>query len=163
MPELIFEHEGSYILINENVVSTLYDWRQTEGETEAGGILIGYRRPPHVEVIMCTTPQEKDQRKINRFIRNDPFHARQALKVWENTNEQAYYIGEWHTHSVDKPLLSFLDYVEWKKLIKSFNSLGLIFMIIGRKKNAIYYGSELVNLSDKLIYSESNNTRKNRT
>ena len=132
--ELIYCHSSGLVLIEKKVVSTLNQWRQTGMQSEAGGILIGSRRPPHIHVTACTTPFRRDKRSRFEFYRKDPRHVIAARQLWKNSNQKAYYLGDWHTHPVGKPRPSAVDHRAWGKLIKSKLGPELLFIIVGRTK-----------------------------
>ncbi|MFV2054809.1 MAG: Mov34/MPN/PAD-1 family protein [Thiohalomonadales bacterium] len=134
MSEVIYSDRKGLVLFEEKVVDNLNRWRQFGNQTEAGGILIGYRRPPHIHVVCCTTPFAKDRRSQFSFLRCDPKHGLIARHNWEKTNGQAYYLGEWHTHPVGNPSASSVDLGEWKKLINSRLGPRLLFVIVGRSQ-----------------------------
>lgn len=132
MSELIFEHEMGYVLFESEVVTTLKQWRQDKWKPEAGGILIGFCRPPHLHIIACTTPMKHDKRSRFGFSRIDPGHMTTAHRYWKHTNGQAYYLGDWHTHPEENPTPSFIDKLGWKKMKKSGSGQDVIFVIVGR-------------------------------
>ncbi len=134
MPELIYHHRAGLILIEKEVVTTLSNWRQTGRQPEAGGILIGYRRTPHIHVTACTTPFPKDKRSRIQFLRRDPRHVCVARNHWQKTNGEAYYLGDWHTHPVGIPKPSSVDLKEWRILMKTSLGPELLFVIIGKSK-----------------------------
>lgn len=132
MPELIYEGVTGLVLFEEDVVEILNRFRQKRGEPEAGGILIGYKRPPHLHVIACTTPMKKDKRSRYRFHRKDPSHMKKALQYWGSTNGQAYCLGDWHTHPEDHPSPSYLDRLGWLEITRSKLGPDLLFLVVGR-------------------------------
>lgn len=142
MPEKIYKHSAGLILIEEKVVDILNKYRQHGKSPEAGGILIGYKRTPHIHIVACTTPFKLDKRSMFGFFRKDPQHKRVAKKFWKNTQEKAYYIGEWHTHPVKKPSPSFIDINEWRKLMKSKLGEQLVFIIVGRSNWYVQMGNK---------------------
>jgi len=122
-------------------VDTLNKWRQGDGKTEAGGILIGYRRGDHLHVTQCTLPFPKDRRSRFRFFRQDVNHNKAAIEYWKRTNNKGYYLGEWHTHPQDFPEPSTIDVREWRKLTKSSLGSDLVFLIVGRRDWYLRLGS----------------------
>ena len=145
MPELIFQHSEGFVLIEEDVVDTLHRWRQFGLSSEAGGLLLGYRRTPHLHIISCTTPNQKDRRFRYSFARLDNNHSAFATQLWKKTNGKAYYLGEWHTHPVNSPTPSGIDRHEWTKLIQSTHGPELVFLIIGRKGIFAQVGQQMLN------------------
>jgi len=134
MSEIIYSYGKGFVLIESNVIKILNGWRQFRGQPEAGGILIGFRRPPHIHIIACTTPYSKDKRSNFGFSRRDPKHARIARKYWKETNGEAYYLGDWHTHPVAIPTPSSVDRNGWKKLNQRCVENNLVFIIVGRSE-----------------------------
>lgn len=109
----------------------MFGFQQNSAEdTEAGGILIGFRRDPHIEIVSLTTPLPKDQRSRRGFKRRDSGHQALARQHWRESNGLLDYVGEWHSHPEARPSPSWLDRNEWKKILKSRN-VPMIFAIIG--------------------------------
>lgn len=147
MSELIYGQDAEFVLFEDDVTKTLNSFRQNGKRNEAGGILIGFRRDPHVHVIACTTPYKNDKCSRFEFLRRDPQHNMVARKYWKESDGQAYYLGDWHTHPVFIPRPSSVDYHEWRKLIKSKLGPDLLFVIVGRKKWYVQYKSQSLRLS----------------
>lgn len=97
---------------------------------EAGGILLGYRRGPHIEVVEASTPLPGDIRKRHRFERCDAGHQAFSDFHWKSSHGLITYVGDWHTHPERTPTPSPVDCCEWGKL-KSFYCEPLVFLIIG--------------------------------
>lgn len=136
-PLMLFEHPtldiDALILIEPQVVRELTRFRQTGSRsTEAGGILLGYRRDNHLHVVLSTRPGKRDQRSRYEFIRVDPSHQERAKDEWERTNGQMDYLGEWHTHPEPTPSPSAIDTREWLKLLRIAND-ELLFVIVGMR------------------------------
>jgi integrative and conjugative element protein (TIGR02256 family) len=98
---------------------------------EAGGILIGNYRGPHVVVEACTTPYSRDCRRRHLFDRQDPGHQAAALDAWKRSGGTDTFVGEWHTHPVDHPTPSGLDLQTWHAVLRR-TSEPLVFLIAGR-------------------------------
>lgn len=123
--------EDGYLLIDEKVLTTINRYRQlSDNSLEAGGILLGYRRDPHVEVTSVTEPGALDIRTRTRFERKDPVHQQIAAQLWEK-DPYIHYLGEWHTHPEPYPSPSSLDQREWRILGKSYHPEKLIMLIQG--------------------------------
>lgn len=116
-------------------VQKVFDtYRQTEIRSyEAGGILVGYRRGPHIEVTHITTPFETDIRGRNRFERKDPGHQVFLDQHWKNSGHLLTYVGEWHTHPSRTASPSVIDRTEWNKLNKHYR-MPLVFIIVGTEE-----------------------------
>ncbi len=122
---------AGFVLLNSAVAERLLTYRQVEtGSKEAGGILLGFRRGPHLEITDLTTPLRRDVRKRVFFDRRDPGHERYALKQWKDSNKMIDYVGEWHSHpeAVSEP--SAFDMKEWRALLRSHRPI-LLFLVVG--------------------------------
>lgn len=82
---LINPHKSeSLILVDAGVISYIDDFRQDKFfKSEAGGILLGYRRDKHLHISHATGPQKGDKRTRFTFSRNDPHHQNYASAVWK--------------------------------------------------------------------------------
>lgn len=122
---------GSYVLIEGEVVTALHEFRQLSAHhCEAGGILIGYRRQQHLHVVEFTTPAAGDRRARYEFDRRDPYHARWALERWRKSHAKLDCVGEWHTHPEEVPSPSNLDRSEWRGVLSRIEQMRL-FLIVG--------------------------------
>lgn len=99
-------------------------------KTEAGGIILGYRRGTHLHVTQVTIPQISDKRHRYGFHRSAQHHQQVALKAWHASGNTMDYLGDWHTHPELHPSPSELDLNEWKKICSKRTS-PMLFMIIG--------------------------------
>ncbi len=101
---------------------------------EAGGILLGKVRGPHVEIIDATLPSRWDKGSRTFFQRSARHHRLEAFKRWRRSSGIIRYLGEWHTHPEDFPTPSSLDIQEWTKLADArLDQRPLIAMIVGRR------------------------------
>ena len=127
--------DGGYLIFSDMVIQIASEHRQVAPDsTEAGGILLGYRRGPHLEVLSATIPGPLDIRKRTYFERNDPGHQIKLHTAWEQ-DPYIYYLGEWHTHPEAQPTPSRRDYNEWKKIGKQDKSGRIVMLIVGQKNN----------------------------
>lgn len=130
--------ERGHLLIEAGVLSTVAGFRQTRVDLpEAGGILLGYRRGPHLHVIEATTPMPDDHQARYRFYRSGPPHQRIATTRWQFSGGTLDYIGEWHSHPEATPRPSTIDLTAWKELYASRNT-ALIFLIVGNQQQNWY-------------------------
>ena len=61
------------VVVHEQVMERIDRYlRVPENATEAGGILIGCYRGPHIEITECSEPLRRDRRARLRFDREDP-------------------------------------------------------------------------------------------
>ena len=121
----------SEIWICPNAQMLILEYRQAGFlSKEAGGILLGYRRGPHIEVLEATAPMRKDIRGRNSFERKDSGHQSLSDKRWEASDGTILYLGEWHTHPTNIPEPSTIDRHEWDKLKRCYQD-PLLFLIAG--------------------------------
>lgn len=112
-----------------------------EAQLEAGGILLGSYRGPHVEIIECTIPMPLDKRSRYGFVRCDPGHHRAALGAWTTSGRTVNFVGEWHTHPEENPTPSGIDRNTWLEEMNRRRNDPLIFMIAG--SSSVYCGMGL--------------------
>lgn len=122
---------GLFVMFAPNVLVTICAYLdQSERSTEAGGILIGSYRGPHIEITSCTTPLPKDARRPLLFDRCDPGHQAAALKAWKESSKTLTFVGEWHTHPEPHPSPSGRDAATWRGIMKRVPD-PLVFLIGG--------------------------------
>jgi integrative and conjugative element protein (TIGR02256 family) len=119
-------------LVSDWVIAQIAQYMtQSELTREAGGILIGSYRGPHVDVTTCTTPLSGDIRGPVSFDRRDAGHQAAALQAWQTSGNTATFVGEWHTHPEDHPSPSGIDLQSWSDILaKTYDPL--VFLIAGR-------------------------------
>jgi integrative and conjugative element protein (TIGR02256 family) len=123
-------NEG-FIIVNASVLRQVQHHRQTAGHhSEAGGILMGFRRGRHLEVTFATTPKREDKRTRVAFERLSLFHRDFAIRAWRRSAHRLDYLGEWHTHPEHRPRPSAIDLAEWAKLGRASKG-ELLFLILG--------------------------------
>lgn len=119
------------MVISDEVIATFGKYTQDSVEkTEAGGLLLGFRRKDHFEIIHATEPTKFDSRTRTHWIRSDKIHSDIAKQLWLKSNRQITYLGEWHTHPEKIPYPSGIDLGEWKKLSQECKYSGGYGMII---------------------------------
>lgn len=124
--------DGGFLLVGDNVIESVSRYRQSESQdTEAGGILLGYRRDPHLEILLATEPGPRDIRRRTFFERCDPSHQLLATRAWE-ADAYMHYLGEWHTHPESSPTPSALDRREWSALGRRWSDESLVMIIVGQ-------------------------------
>lgn len=135
---------GGYILLHQRVLEKIGRYRQlTPGAREAGGLLLGYRRGVHLEIVDATIPFPRDRRKRTFFDRCDPGHEKYMLKLWAHSGKTMDYLGEWHTHPEALPDPSYLDISEWKNVLRCART-PMIFLIFGT--NGMWIGCGNANM-----------------
>lgn len=125
------------VLIEGEVLRALDTYRQHKStDAEAGGLLLGFRRGPHLHVTACTQPFPADRRTRTSFKRACAGHAEIAYMRWRASQERMDYLGEWHSHPEAKAAPSGIDLREWRKLLG--NRRPLFFLIVGIDRH--WYG-----------------------
>lgn len=129
------------VLFEPRISTVVNTHRQvTEAAPESGGILLGFRRPPHLHISDLTEPLPTDECTRTWFRRNHHGHAQAALRHWERTCCTGDYLGEWHTHPEDWPEPSGKDLREWRILLRA-QGRPLVFLIVGLKGRWVGVGS----------------------
>lgn len=120
------------IAVNGTVTEKIDHYsRAPENMTEAGGILIGRYRGPHIEITECSEPLRGDRRSRLRFDRDDPGHQDLAKRRWKESGRILTFVGEWHTHPENFPTPSSIDLNTWRAVTRK-NVVGTtVFLIRG--------------------------------
>lgn len=123
------------ILIESEVLIALEAYRQRKSsDPEAGGLLLGFRRGPHLHVTASTKPFPTDRRTRISFNRERAGHAEAAYEYWRTSGECMDYLGEWHSHPEAEASPSGIDLHEWRMLLRNRSS-ALLFVIIGNNEH----------------------------
>ena len=140
-----------HVLIELGVMMKLVAYRQDNAlKPEAGGILLGFRRDPHIHVVDATVPGSGDKALRTRFWRSAKSHQRIARERWLSSGHTLDYVGEWHTHPQLSPSPSVIDIGEWKKISTLRGEEQMLFLILGMEQDnwlGIGRGAELRRLS----------------
>lgn len=124
--------KGYFVLFTAEALEKMLAFRQDAvRKTEAGGVLVGFRRKPHLEIVDVTTPGLMDRRTRTRFERLDGKHQRFIRKQWKISNGFVDYLGEWHTHPERLPSPSPLDISESISKTESVPRRPILELIIG--------------------------------
>src|SRR5258705_13163748 len=99
---MIFLTGARLVTLTDEVTQQIQRFtKPPEADLEAGGILLGSYRGPHVEILQCTTPMRKDARSRFGFVRRDPGHQRAAESAWRGSGRNVRFFGAWQTHPKD--------------------------------------------------------------
>lgn len=125
------------VRIDPKVLEKVAGYRQSNGEPEAGGILLGIFYPGINEMLICfaTTPGPEDKRSRFGFRRDGYRSTRKAKYLWKASGGVVNYLGEWHTHPEDAPQPSTTDRLSMGKQLRESTVIagGLLLMIVGRE------------------------------
>jgi integrative and conjugative element protein (TIGR02256 family) len=129
---MIFRAGARLVVVTAEVVATICSFsRRPENNREAGGILVGTYRGPHIQIGSCSVPMARDSRTATRFDRRDPGHQQFALKNWRESRQILTFVGEWHTHPERKPSPSGLDLQTWRRVAEANHAGNTFFLIRG--------------------------------
>ena len=88
-----------FVLLHADCLAKMSQYTKgVERDREAGGILLGSYRGPHIEISAITEPLPTDVRARYRFDRSDPGHQVAAMSAWQSSAGTTTFAGEWHTH-----------------------------------------------------------------
>jgi integrative and conjugative element protein (TIGR02256 family) len=127
-------NEGSYLKISDGALEVFARYAQLHGSApESGGVLLGYVRDEHIEILEATEPTSHDTRRRFFFLRRPNAHQEIAERRWKESDGLVRYLGEWHTHPEDLPNPSCLDRYEWKVSAKKRkDGRAQVGLIVGR-------------------------------
>lgn len=100
------------------------------GVTERGGLLLGYRRGPHLHIDFATTPGPADRASKFAFHRDTAGHQSIASQRWLTSSGTSDWLGEWHSHPEPDPRPSGTDTTTWQRLAKEARR-PMAFVIFG--------------------------------
>jgi len=121
-----------FVLVSDAVIRCIDTFMQGDGgEREAGGLLLGLRRDPHIEIVEATLPAAGDLRESHHFHRRDPSHQQAATRAWRKSGRIIDYVGEWHSHPEDRPKPSRLDRDEMLRRSEEHRGEALVELIVG--------------------------------
>lgn len=126
---------GRIVSLQKTILPRLDTYRQVDRKSlEAGGVLLGCRRDPHIEVARITEPGAGDVRRRTFFERCDPSHQRDATKAWHDSGQFIDYLGDWHTHPEPFPTPSGVDFEQWRLSRGQTNIDPMLELIIGTEE-----------------------------
>ena len=125
------------ILLDHKVVETATASMRTSGVNEAGGVLLGFRRGPHLHGTIATVPASRDKATPIRFHRQDSRHQEIALEAWRRSSGYVDWIGEWHSHPGGSPTPSHVDLKTWTQQVERVR-LPMMFLIVSSKQIGVF-------------------------
>lgn len=129
---MIFRAGMRLVVVHDQVTMSIDRYlRVPENTTEAGGILIGCYRGPHIEITECSEPLRRDRRARLRFDRDDPGHHSLAYRRWTESGHTHTFVGEWHTHPGFSSAPSAIDLKTWREVTRSNVAGSSVFLIRG--------------------------------
>lgn len=128
--------------------------RACAGKPEAGGVLIGKYRGPHLELTQFTTPARHDIRTLRSFVKSDSAHGRFAIQAWRQSGMTETNVGEWHSHPSGEVVPSNVDRRTWRDLAVS-NARPMIFVLVVPGSWGVFLQSRTAESARRLFLRES--------
>lgn len=143
MLPLVLTGEAGFILVEYPVLETARSFlRPPEHLVEAGGILLGAYRGPHLDVTAATVPMPRDRRTPILFDRRDPGHAQAATSAWRESGGTTTYVGEWHSHISGDAQPSSIDLATWRDVLASNPAALYLFVIVAPRVSRFIEGRD---------------------
>jgi integrative and conjugative element protein (TIGR02256 family) len=121
---------ATVLLTTRLVESVTSHLKQYGHGKERGGILLGFRRGPHLHINEATFPMRWDIGTKFAFRRSAIGHGEIALRRWRQSNRTIDWVGEWHSHPEGIPSPSSIDIRSWGEITRD-RAAPMAFMIIG--------------------------------
>jgi integrative and conjugative element protein (TIGR02256 family) len=138
MNKIKFQNKNLKVHINTQLKQQLLTLRQFEFDRERGGVILGKLYP------------QNDTIEITHFFEDNPLNSSEyglelnvnylqenIERIWEESNGQITYLGDWHTHPQLKAEPSLRDYKTF--FVNYYQSKVqqnlLLYLILGRKEN----------------------------
>ncbi len=123
-----FPNSTQQIVLTEAALEVLLVNRQQGDASEAGGLLFAEFDFPIIRIVEASSPQTTDKRWRTLFM---PNRILQRKLINQRFKQGYHFVGEWHTHPVNKPTPSLLDLESMaESFIKSRHELNYFIMII---------------------------------
>lgn len=143
--------------IKKSVIDIFNKYEQKCLNNEAGGILLGTIYPEYITIEKATTPSKLDQFDRLFYIRSKISAQRKINKNWKKSNGILIYLGEWHTHTSNKPAPSDQDKrMIYDALKYSKMEIDFLFLIIVGRKKSLWVGIQTQNYLIQLNQSKRN-------
>lgn len=153
---MIFKYGDRFVVFTSEVISLFEKYKQIEKKQhESGGVLFGKVYNDLIIIDQISEPSKEDKSGRYYFYRDVKKAQRITKKVWQESNGERIYLGEWHTHPEDVPTPSSDD----KKLIENMLQhsrleIEFLFMvIIGRVSSyiaALSKGKKSMNVLERV-------------
>lgn len=89
------------VVLADEVLEYLSEFRQTSGRDEAGGQLFAkFEKDSVIRVVRATGPSRRDRRGRFWFL---PNRWREQAEIYRMYREGLHFVGDWHTHPQETP------------------------------------------------------------
>lgn len=120
------------VVIGDAALSVMRKHRQGVFSDESGGLLFATITPTSIHVVEATSPG-KDDRRGGTYFEIDLRQAQSIIN--ERFQHGLHYVGEWHTHPVNRPAPSTRDTSTMASAFtKSQHSLEALLMVIAGRR-----------------------------
>ncbi|MBR9883480.1 MAG: hypothetical protein GYB21_07405 [Oceanospirillales bacterium] len=100
----------SKVWIHESAFTAMANEASKKYPLETGGVLVGYVANDRIPVVMATIgPGENAKHARTRFHPDHDWQCEQLDKLYDQSEGQLVYLGDWHTHPNGSPQMSWLD------------------------------------------------------
>lgn len=97
------------VWIKNSVVQFIIDQAKHWGNLETGGILAGYVSGGDIVVTQIVGPGPKAKHTASSFKPDSKYHSERIAEIYERSNREDTYLGDWHTHPNARSYLSPKD------------------------------------------------------
>lgn len=110
------------VLVHSVVIEVLTAEADAKEPRETGGVLLGYfQQQDNVPVILLATTPGPNAIHLPNYYKPDYEHDEvQIANVYEKSNRQITYMGDWHTHPLPRCNMSYRD----KKTLRRIAAFG---------------------------------------
>ncbi len=123
-----FPESEQKIVLTRSVLDVFFVYRQLGSAPEAGGLLFAEFDFPIIRIVEASPPLSIDEQRRTLFV---PNRAAQRQLIKQRFKDGLHFVGEWHSHSQDKPQPSGVDIKSMTdSFLKSKHELNYFIMII---------------------------------
>lgn len=138
MNKFKFDIKNLKVCINEKLKQNLLTLRQFEFDHERGGVILGKLYPQDNTIEITHFFEGKLLESSEYGLDLDIEYLQKNIeRIWEESNGQITYLGDWHTHPEWTAKPSWVDFKTF--FINFYKSKVqqnlLLYLILGRKEN----------------------------
>lgn len=137
---------------NDALQRVMEDAERYAGRKERGGILLGLRRGPHLDINEATLPMLWDRGSMFSFKRSSAGHRAVALRRWRKSHHIIDWLGEWHSHPERHPVPSSIDLRSWREITRH-RGAPMVFLIVGYE--GVWLGLSYPGRASPIRYAEA--------
>lgn len=143
--EFIEPISGLQLLVSDEILNQVKDISTLYYPRETGGVLVGsYRSDNRTIFIKVIIQPDIIESTSQCFVRNSEYINKKIEELYKETNGEAVYIGEWHSHPDGTTNYSSTDLNAMKEIANNINTrnktpLMLIQSINPKKNNFEFY------------------------